>query len=71
MKRVALRAAREAKGLTGIALAELIGASENHVFDVERGRTKPRRPLVNAWAFTLGLEPQEAFPDLFDVEGRA
>ena len=46
-----LRKARETADLDQTQLAELIGVSRNSVSAAERGASKPRKPVLIAWAF--------------------
>ena len=46
-----LRKARETADLDQAQLAELIGVSRNSVSAAERGASKPRKPVLIAWAF--------------------
>lgn len=50
-----LRIAREFAGLEQEELAELIGVSRNTVGNAEKGRGKPRKITLNAWALACGV----------------
>lgn len=50
-----LRIAREYAGLEQIELAELIGVSRSTVGNAEKGRVRPRKIVVNAWAMACGV----------------
>ena len=50
-----LRIAREHAGLEQDQLAELIGISRTTVSNSEKGRSAPRRIVVNAWAMACGV----------------
>lgn len=60
-----LKNARLGAGLTAFELAQIIGATENKVYGVERGRYNPEMDLALRWASALGLNADEAFPELF------
>lgn len=60
-----LRLARRAKNWTALELAEHVGISEDQVYFIERGRTKPNREIALRYASALGLKVDEAFPELF------
>ncbi|WP_089244775.1 helix-turn-helix transcriptional regulator [Rhodococcoides kyotonense] len=45
-----MRIAREEAGFEQGQLAELVGVSRNTISAAEKGRTAPRRILINAWA---------------------
>ena len=65
-----LRLARRAKNWTALELAEQVGVSEDQVYFVERGRTKPSREMALRWANALDLNADEAFPELFGEVAR-
>ncbi|VBA33135.1 hypothetical protein LAUMK4_05891 [Mycobacterium persicum] len=50
-----LRIAREFAGLEQEELADLIGVSRNTVGNAEKGRVKPRKITLNAWALVCGV----------------
>lgn len=50
-----LRIAREFAGLEQDELAERIGVSRNTVGNSEKGRVKPRKITLNAWALACGV----------------
>lgn len=50
-----LRIAREHRGLEQAELAELIGVSRNTITNTEKGRSEPRKILLNAWALACGV----------------
>lgn len=60
-----LRLARRAKNWTALELAEAVGVSEDQIYFYERGRTKPEREIALRIASALGLNADEAFPELF------
>ena len=59
-----LKTARMRAGLTALRLAELTagGTTENRLFQLERGRFKPRAAEAAALARALGLSVEELFP---------
>ena len=61
-----LRLARRAKNWTALDEAEAVGISEDQVYFIERGRTKPTREVALRIASALGMNPEEAFPELFN-----
>ncbi len=63
LRRSHLRDARLDLGLTTLDLAESIGLNENQVFNVERGRTRPRYDKAVLWAKRLGMPFSIAFPE--------
>jgi transcriptional regulator with XRE-family HTH domain len=65
MRRMELKEARLALGLSALAFGELAGIREERVFAVERGRYRPRKAEASAWAKALGLKVADAFPELF------
>jgi DNA-binding XRE family transcriptional regulator len=69
MQREHLKEARKTKGLTAIALSAATGIKEEKIYQVERGRYRPKRGEALTWAAVLGLRPGVAFPELFT--GRA
>lgn len=50
-----LRIAREFAGLEQEQLAARIGVSRNTVGNTEKGRVKPRKITLNAWALACGV----------------
>ncbi len=68
LRRTHLRTARRAKGLTAIELAEAIGATQDQIYNVESGRTKPDHLLAARWAVALGMSFYEAFPEVFTTQ---
>ena len=60
-----LRLARRAKNWTALELAENVGISEDQVYFIERGRTKPTRETALRIASALDLTADHAFPELF------
>ncbi|MCE5288376.1 MAG: helix-turn-helix domain-containing protein [Nocardiaceae bacterium] len=50
-----LEIAREYRGLSQADLAMRVGASAGTINRSERGLTKPRRPLLIAWALATGV----------------
>ncbi len=67
LKRTVLTQARLKQGLTALDLAGQLGISENRVYAIERGRTKPRVEEALLWAGKIKLDFDTAFPDLKDV----
>lgn len=65
MRRQLIKDARQAKGWTALDLGERINQSEEHVYQVERGRYRPKPNEAAAWAEALGLTPAIAFPEIF------
>lgn len=57
-----IRALRNAKGMTQIALGDAVGVSEEWIRRIERGEGKPSLDVVEALAKALGI----AAADLFD-----
>lgn len=55
-----LRQLREDKGLSGIALGELLGWSQSKVSKIENGRTKPSADDAEAWATACDATPDLA-----------
>ena len=60
-----LKAARLRAGLTALRLAELTegGTTENRLFQLERGRFKPRAAEAAALARVFGLAVEALFPE--------
>jgi transcriptional regulator with XRE-family HTH domain len=54
-----IRAARKAKGLTGVELAKVIGVTPAYISLIETGAKVPRVRKAVAIAVALGLEPKE------------
>jgi len=50
-----LRKAREEAGLQQKDVADALGISRNSVGNYEAGHTKPRRLVLQAWAFQCGV----------------
>ncbi|OZF00870.1 DNA-binding protein [Rhodococcus sp. 15-1154-1] len=50
-----LRIAREAVELEQSELADRMGVSRNTIGNAEKGRTRPRKILLNAWALACGV----------------
>lgn len=50
-----LRRAREYGGFDQAQLAVELGVSKNTISNYERGFTKPRRPMLLAWAMATGV----------------
>ena len=59
-----LRRARRAKGLSQVALGELIGASQATVADWETGKTRPRHETLKRLLLALDLTLLELMPDM-------
>ena len=59
-----LRKARRAKGLSQVALGELIGASQATVADWETGKTRPRHETLKRLLLALDLALLELMPDM-------
>lgn len=53
----ALRAARQAAGLTRWDLAALVGSSKTHIGQIETGADRPSRALLGALAAELPVDP--------------
>lgn len=49
-----LRQERESRSLTVVQVAEMLGVSRQHVYDLERGKTKPSWHLVQLLADSFG-----------------
>lgn len=65
MTRQHLKDARKRKGWTALDLAERIGATEEHVYQVERGRYGTKPETAGRWAKALDMAPAVAFPEIF------
>ena len=65
IKRYHLRMARRARYWTALELAERVGCTEDQIYFYERGRYKPTREAALRIASALGMNPEEAFPELF------
>ena len=65
IKRTHLRMARRAKNWTALEEAEQVGITEDQVYFIERGRTKPTHEMALRIASALGMNPEEAFPEIF------
>lgn len=59
-----LRKARRAKGLSQVALGDLIGASQATVADWETGKTRPRHETLKRLLLALNLSLLELMPDM-------
>lgn len=59
-----LRKARRAKGLSQVALGDLIGASQATVADWETGKTRPRHETLKRVLLALDLTLLELMPDM-------
>lgn len=59
-----LRRARRAKGLSQVALGDLIGASQATVADWETGKTRPRHETLKRLLLSLDLTLLELMPDM-------
>jgi DNA-binding XRE family transcriptional regulator len=55
--------------MAAVDLGEKIGVSEQRVFDIERGRYRPRRDEAMTWAAALRMRPEAAFPEMFEPKG--
>lgn len=60
-----IRLARRAKNWTALQEAEEVGISEDQVYFIERGRTKPTREVALRIAAALDLPADQAFPEIF------
>ena len=60
-----LRLARRAKNWTALELAEQVGVTEDQVYFIERGRTKPTRDVALRIAAALDMAAEVAFPEVF------
>lgn len=69
MRRQHLSTARRAAGMAAVDLGERINMTEQRVFDIERGRYRPRRDEALTWSAALGMKPEVAFPEIFTGEG--
>lgn len=49
-----LRQERESRSLTVVQVAEMLGVSRQHVYDLERGKTKPSWHLIQLLADSFG-----------------
>ena len=63
-----IRALRKARGLTQIALGEMVGVSEEWVRRIERGEGKPSLDVVEAMARALRVASVELFDRLRSAE---
>ena len=59
-----LRMARRSKGLSQVALGDLIGASQATVADWETGKTRPRHETLKRLLLALDLSLLELMPDM-------
>lgn len=59
-----LRKARRAKGLSQVALGDLIGASQATVADWETGKTRPRHETLKRVLLALDLTLLDLMPDM-------
>lgn len=50
-----LRIAREYASLEQSELADLIGVSRNTIGNAEKGKVRPRKIVLNAWALATGV----------------
>jgi DNA-binding XRE family transcriptional regulator len=50
-----LRIAREHAGYEQSELADVVGVSRNTIGNMEKGRSAPRRIIINAWALACGV----------------
>ncbi|MGD9780622.1 MAG: helix-turn-helix transcriptional regulator [Kiritimatiellia bacterium] len=64
-RRKHLRLRRREKFWTALDEAEAVGISEDQVYFIERGRTKPTREVALRIASALELPPEVAFPEVF------
>lgn len=61
---VTLRALRQARGLTAVALADLlrdrgVQVDPDHIYSVELGHKNPGLAVRKAWADELGISPRD------------
>jgi DNA-binding XRE family transcriptional regulator len=57
-----MRAARNAAKLTAIQLADVAGTTEDRVYQIERGRFRPRPDEARRLALALGTDTDHLFP---------
>lgn len=60
-----LRTARQAANLTALQLADAASTLESRVYQIERGRYRPRPDEARRLALALGADPVEMFPSVF------
>lgn len=68
VERLHLKTARRQRGMTAFELAQMIGTTENRVYGIERGRYSPDADLAIRWAAALGMNPDEAFPEIWGAQ---
>ena len=68
IERLHLKTARRQRGMTAFELAQEIGTTENRVYGIERGRYRPDADLALRWAAALGLNPDEAFQEIWGAK---
>ena len=54
--RVQLRRRRESLGMLQRDLAESLGTVQSHISELEQGQSSPTLPMLERWAYALGLE---------------
>ncbi len=64
-----LKIARTAAGMTALELARAAGTSENRLFQIERGRFRPRPDEARGMALVLGESVETLFPGGIQPEG--
>lgn len=60
-----LRNMRRAANLTALQLADAASTLESRVYQIERGRYRPRPDEARRLALALGADPVEMFPGVF------
>jgi len=60
-----LARAWRAKGLNATRVAEELGLSPTHVYDIAAGRKRPSTKLLAELCQFFDMQPQELFPELF------
>lgn len=66
-----LARAWRAKGMNAPQLAEKLGLSPTHVYDLAAGRRRPSAKVLAQLCQFFGMPPQELFPDLFDTDAKS
>jgi transcriptional regulator with XRE-family HTH domain len=64
-----LKIARTAAGMTALELARAAGTTENRLFQIERGRFRPRPDEARGLALVLGEPVETLFPGGIQPEG--
>lgn len=66
-----LAKAWRAKDMNAPQLAEALGLSPTHIYDLAAGRRRPSTKVLAQLCAFFNMTPQELFPELFDADAKS